>query len=45
MFGSNAYSNVLLENRELDELKQMGFGDLKVLRNLITELAIENSQR
>lgn len=35
-----------LKNRELDELKQMGFGlwDLKVLRNLVTELAIENGQ-
>jgi len=35
-----------LKNRELDELKEMGFGlwDLKVLRNLVTELAIENGQ-
>ncbi len=35
-----------LKNRELDELKQMGFGlwELKVLRNLVTELAVENSK-
>jgi hypothetical protein len=35
-----------LKNRELDELKQLGFGlwDLKILRNLVTELAIENGQ-
>jgi hypothetical protein len=35
-----------LKNRELDELKETGFGpwDLKVLRNLVVELAIENGQ-
>ena len=35
-----------LKNRQLDELKQMGFGlwELKVLRNLVTELAVENSK-
>jgi len=35
-----------LKNREIDELKSMGFGlwELKTLRNLITELATENGQ-
>jgi hypothetical protein len=35
-----------LKNRELDELKSMGFGlwELKTLRNLINELAAENRQ-
>lgn len=35
-----------LKNSELDQLKKMGLGlwDLKLLRNLVTELAIENGQ-
>lgn len=35
-----------LKNSELDQLKEMGFGlwDLKLLRNLVSELAIENGQ-
>ena len=35
-----------LKNRELEELKNMGFGlwELKILRNLISELAAENGQ-
>jgi hypothetical protein len=34
------------KNRELDRLKELGFGlwDLKLLRNLVTELAHENDQ-
>src|SRR5919106_1287888 len=34
------------KNRELDQLKELGFGlwDLKLLRNLVTELAHENGQ-
>lgn len=35
-----------LKNMELEELKKMGFGlwDLRTLRNLVTELAIENGK-
>jgi hypothetical protein len=35
-----------LKNKELEELKKMGFGlwGLKTLRNLVAELAIENGQ-